>query len=130
MARDVFDESDYGHLDMITKGRVKVCSGGRYQVVCGEAWDSNDATVVCRQLHYSQYGMNHGNCKLRKILLGSFIMTIGADFKVARNFSIGTHLQVSRSYYNCNGSENFLHECQQEVGCSSEQTAVVICQSM
>ena len=57
-------------------------------------------------------------------------MIIGADFKVARNFSIGTHLQVSQSYYNCNGSENILHECQQEAGCSSEQTAVVICQSM
>ena len=57
VAYDVFEEADYGHLDMITKGRVLMCSGGLYHMVCGEAWDSDAATVVCRQLGFSQYGM-------------------------------------------------------------------------
>ena len=56
VAYDVFDEADYGHLDVIRKGRVLMCSGGVYEVVCGEAWDNDEATVVCRQLGFSQYG--------------------------------------------------------------------------
>ena len=56
VAYDLFDEADYGHLDMITKGRVEICSGGRYHIVSGESWDNNDATVVCKQLGYSPYG--------------------------------------------------------------------------
>ena len=52
----MFDEADYGHLDVIRKGRVLMCSGGVYEVVCGEAWDNDEATVVCRQLGFSQYG--------------------------------------------------------------------------
>lgn len=55
-AYDIFDDADYGHLDLITKGRIKVCSGGLFHILCGESWDSVDATVVCRQLRLSQYG--------------------------------------------------------------------------
>jgi len=56
-AYDIFEnEPDYGHLDLISKGRVEVCSGGLYHMVCGEDWDNDDATAVCRKLGYSQYG--------------------------------------------------------------------------
>ena len=39
-------------------GEVEVCIRGVWSTVCGEKWDDNDATVVCRQLGLSSYGMS------------------------------------------------------------------------
>ena len=38
-------------------GRVEICIGSMWTTLCGDFWDSQDASVLCSQLGYSPYGM-------------------------------------------------------------------------
>ena len=39
-------------------GAVQVCIGGVWGSICRDSfWDNNDASVVCKQLGFSPYGM-------------------------------------------------------------------------
>ena len=46
--------------DTENEGRVEICLGGKRGVVCHDEWHNVDATVVCRQLGYSDVGEKRG----------------------------------------------------------------------
>ena len=40
----------------VTSGRVEICQDLVWGLICMSFWDDNDATVVCRQLGFSDQG--------------------------------------------------------------------------
>ena len=51
---DYVDESYY--KDKLTRGRVELCVNGSFYSICRDSWDFNHATVVCKELGFSEYG--------------------------------------------------------------------------
>ena len=51
-----YDDSYYDKNGLL-RGRVEVCVGGDFRTVCNDGWSYQDASVVCRQLRLSPYGM-------------------------------------------------------------------------
>ena len=54
---DYVDETYYYDKDKLTRGRVELCMNGSFYSICRDSWDLNHATVVCKQLGFSEYGM-------------------------------------------------------------------------
>ncbi|XP_026174460.1 scavenger receptor cysteine-rich type 1 protein M130-like [Mastacembelus armatus] len=89
-------------------GRVEFYDKGRWGTVCGDAWDTNDATVVCRQL----------NC--------------GRSHKITTMTEYGSSReQVWIEQIECNGMESTLSQCPQrpfrDKTCNATSFAGVLC---
>ena len=61
MASQIGTDYDSGFSvidDMLSRGRIEVCNGTVYEAVCANGWNYTDASVVCRELGFSPYGMD------------------------------------------------------------------------
>ncbi len=56
LGETVYSDNIYGKNGLVA-GRVELCLSRRYGTICDDFWDSHDASVVCRQLGFSPYGM-------------------------------------------------------------------------
>jgi deleted-in-malignant-brain-tumors protein 1 len=88
-------------------GRIQVCINGTWNTICGTNFDSNDASVACRQLGYSPYG--------------------------AFNLSYYYYFSSDPVYFynlNCTGSESSIWECPYTLqgNCPYRNRAAIRCQ--
>ncbi len=118
--------------DTLARGRVELCLNDSYGTICDEFWDNTDASVVCKQLGFSAYGMFvYVDMFLTLLMLN--ILYKGA-VAISRRFYEGNPRSSFLSEVNCTGSEDSLTRCnsaQHFSSCPVQQTdAGVVCQAI
>ena len=120
-------EEYYFIKDELARGRVEICISGEYGAVCDDNFDDRDASVVCTELGFSQYGV----FITEFVFFVSYLETydVGALFLPTGSFD--WELPIVISDVECEGNESSLLDCLVSLPpgeCPSREGAAVVCQ--
>ena len=117
--------------DQVSRGIVEVCINQSYStVLMDNFWSDEDASVICRQLGFSQHGgLNYYDVTLTVVNADS---VIAGSIAVAGQVYEDSALEIINgiSHVQCDGSEMSLLECSiTPVPNPINSAAVVVCQA-
>ena len=122
-----------------SEGRVEICFNNQWGTVCDDDWDTMDATVVCKQLNYTNNGKHYTRTlwmiapPLNPIPVSALLVSLITLTAIASNgepSNRGTG-PIHLDQVQCSGTELTLQECAHDgIGvhdCSHSEDAGVIC---
>lgn len=114
-------------------GRVEICHNNVWGTVCDDAFDTRDATVVCRQLRLSTVGKSNYLKSHPACLRAMYIFSLGATVSTTvpgAAASVPIHLDDLA----CNGMEVTLASCSHPAfgthNCVHSEDVGVTCQPL
>ena len=125
-------------------GRIEICVNATWGTICSDFWENMDASVICKQLGYSEYGLfssshaynMHGCAIIVCMLTAVVVCTICYVGAVAGQ---GLYTDTIWPFHiidlNCTGVERTIWECPHnglfdDYSCSSRNDASVRCQGL
>ncbi len=91
--------------DMVSSGTVEMCLDGIFRSVCDDGWDNVDASVLCKEIGFSEYG----ECELFRNNINDVII-LGAIGRGGNTFSSQNSFP-DYSSVRCIGNETSLSNC-------------------